>query len=219
MIRRLVKPIYNRLFRPHLPRKLGAFNGVPVRQPRLFDRTDVRPDYEGALISGINEQVQAGDNVVVVGGGWGVGSVHAARNASSNGNVTVFEGGSQQVERVNETANLSGISDRISVRHAVVGIDEHVYGDARDAKTIPPTEIPSCDVLVLDCEGAETTILDGLKIQPRAIVVETHHMYNAPAEDVRDILDSLGYDVTAEYIEKSTYGDLPILSARDTTQN
>ncbi|MFC7187955.1 FkbM family methyltransferase [Halorubrum yunnanense] len=218
MLSRFVQTFYNRLLRPHLPRKIASFNGVPVRQPRLLDRTDVRPEYEAPLVSGIEEQVGGSDNVVVVGGGYGVASTYAARRAGPEGNVTVFEGGEEQVSRVRETAVLSRTAETIDVRHAIVGTDKNVYGDSSDASILQPRDLPSCDVLVLDCEGAEIDILEHMSIEPQAIVVETHHVYDAPAEDVRALLHERGYDIVSERIEESPYGDLPVLTAEISDQ-
>lgn len=214
ILERLVKPTYNRVIRPLLPRKIASFNGVPVRQPRLLDTTDVRPDYEDSIVSAVTQKVQQGDKIVVVGGGWGVGSVYAARQAGSNGRVTVFEGGSEQVDQVRETIELSRVDDRVDIRHTVVGPDEEVYGQSDRARSIDPDELPMCDVLILDCEGAETAILEKSSIRPRTIIVETHHMYDAPASEVRTLLVESGYEVVGERLEATSYGELPVLTAR-----
>jgi hypothetical protein len=127
--------------------------------------------------------------------------------------VTVFEGGIEQVYHVRETVELSRVDDRVDVRHAIVGPDEEVYGETDQAQFIDPAELLTCDVLVLDCEGAETAILEGISRRPRTIIVETHHMYDAPASVVRTVLRERGYEVVTERLEMTPYGELPVLTA------
>lgn len=215
MIRELVRVVYERTVRRHLPRKVASFNGVPVRQPRLFDATDTRPDYEAAIVESLQQQVSDGDRVVVVGGGWGVSTVVAAREAGHDGAVTTYEGSAEQAGRVRETTRLSRVEDRVMVEHAVVGEAVRVYGGdaAAGAESVAPEALPDCDVLVLDCEGAELGILDALSIEPRTIIVETHPMFDAPAEACQALLAEQGYRVVAEREESTPYGPLPVLTA------
>jgi len=49
----LAKRAYNRVLRPHLPRKLGQLNGVTARHPKLFDRTEHFPEYEAELVAAL----------------------------------------------------------------------------------------------------------------------------------------------------------------------
>ena len=48
-----------------------------------------------------------------------------------------------------------------TVKHAVVGEAINVYGDPGQLSTliVAPAERPGCDILELDCEGAEIAIL------------------------------------------------------------
>lgn len=209
----LLQRLYNAVIRNHLPRKIGVFNGVPVRQPRLFDKTERRPDYEDALVTAINASVSAGDAVVVVGGGWGVGTVVAAENADESGEVITYEGSEEQVRHVKETIELNQLDSRTTVEHAVVGSDINVYGDKAASRTLSPKELPDCDVLVLDCEGAEMDILEHVDQVGREIIVETHPMYEAPSEDVKALLEDSGFAVEAVRHEQTPYGDLPVLTA------
>jgi hypothetical protein len=61
---------------------------------------------------------------------------------------------------------------------------------------LPPSQLPSCDVLQLDCEGAEVEILRETMIQPRVILVETHGIFGAPTNLVASLLEKRGYVVT-----------------------
>jgi hypothetical protein len=85
--------------------------------------------------------------------------------------------------------------DNISVHHAVVAKSSINYGsDGRIA--VPVSQLPECNVLELDCEGAEVDILRELVIQPRMILVETHGIYGAPTGLVASLLQKRGYIVS-----------------------
>ena len=87
------------------------------------------------------------------------------------------------------------LEDRISVHHAIVGEDISVYGLSKAGAVVNPANIPECDVLELDCEGAEIGVLLGMTITPRFIAVETHGSLGAPTARVREVLASIGYKV------------------------
>lgn len=192
-----IRPLYNRVLRPHLPRKLAVCNGVTARAVRLFDFTDIIPDYESALITGIRENVQSGDEVVVVGGGYGVSSVIVAKNVGS-GSVLCFEGAAAHIEIIEETLDINDASDSVTVRHAIVGENPELYQSANGAETLAVSELPECDVLVLDCEGTEREILTNLQIRPRSIVVETHGQFGSPTALIEDLLVDENYSIQSE---------------------
>lgn len=207
-IYRLLRRAYDEYVRDRLPRKVGVYNGVAVRDRALFDVTDEQPDYEGALIAAIRMTVETGDSVVVVGGGRGVSTVSAAKSAGPSGSVVAFEGSKEFYDLLEETVSLNGTAGWTETRHAIVGEAVSVYGGADNAEFRPPSSLPGCDVLVMDCEGAELEILDGLTQRPRAIVVETHGLYDAPESAVRERLEAMNYEVVnrgIEYEEKGVF--------------
>lgn len=209
-----LRDFYDTVLKPRLPNKIGVYNGVAVRDRGLFDVTDERPNYEGPLVASLRERVQTGDRVVVVGGGKGVSTVAAANQVGSDGEVTVYEGGTEGIREIEQTLRLNRMTDRTNVEHAVVGTAIDVYGDSGTAKHVAPAALPACDILELDCEGAELEILRDLEIRPRTIIVETHAYLDAPEEAVREELERLGYETVdrgAEMVEKGVY----ILTARD----
>ena len=190
--------------RPRLPpTRRMAYGGVPTAvEAKLLDRWvpetwvpngvhDI-PDYEATLLAAIRRTVRPGDRVVVVGGGLGVTATVAALQSGPDGRVTVFEGGARGVRDVRTTARLNGVAERVEVHHAVVGADRFVYGRRKGA-IVEPDELPDCDVLELDCEGAEVEILRGLALRPRALLIETHGLYGAPTEAVLALARGLGY--------------------------
>lgn len=195
---------YREGVRPHLPvlRRM-SYAGIPTSvAARLGDRWVPRswlpgdvcdlPEYEATLLHAIRQFVRTGDSVVVVGGGVGVTATVAALQTGPSGHVCVFEGGAAGVRNIGITARINGVRDRLSIEHAVVARDVHVYG-WRKGRTIAPSDLPDCDVLELDCEGAEAEILRELVIRPRVVLVETHGLYGASTDLVVSLLDDLGY--------------------------
>ncbi|MHC3436922.1 hypothetical protein ACYJ1Y_02220 [Natrialbaceae archaeon A-gly3] len=199
--------LYNRVIRSRLPEGNGGtiaqYHGVDVAV-RAHPLDDVvpfagdRPGYERALIRAIRRTVSPGDHVVHVGGGFGVAAVESAR-ASEGGRVVVFEGAREWAEKVSETASINGVGDVIDVRHGTVTEEANLKSDPGDARSVSPTDLPHCDVLVLDCEGAESTILEALSLRPRHIVVETHGWLGSPTDAIHARLQTSGYDVVASY--------------------
>ena len=198
--------LYRAGVRPHLPGRPVRYAGLPAApEVKAGDRWlppgwvphDVAdaPGYEAALVAGLREHVRPGDRVVVVGGGAGVTAAVAALAAGPSGRVVVFEGSAAHADAVARTAALNGVEDRVTVRHAVVAGGEHVYG-ADLGQLVGPADLPACDVLELDCEGAEVAVLEGLAVRPRVLLVETHGVYGAPTDRVLALVERLGYDAT-----------------------
>ena len=201
--------LYRRLLRPLLP-EAGAvrYAGVAIARERRwgdlslpeylapFGMRDL-PDYEETLIRGLRSHVRDGDRVVIVGGGEGVTATIAAQLAGETGTVVCFEGGKEGVTSVGATARRNGVLGRLSVHHAIVGEPINIHGaqEYQSDRIIDPADLPECDVLELDCEGAEIIILERMKIAPRAIVVETHGLFGAPTARVSQLLEARGYAV------------------------
>jgi hypothetical protein len=154
------------------------------------------PSYEAGLITALREVIRPGDNVIVIGGGLGVTAVVAALRVGPLGVVQCFEGSKQHVAFVKQTAARNRVTN-LSVRHAVVARSIMVYASGGDVGALlPPSQLPPCDVLELDCEGAEVEILQELAVQPRVILVETHGMFGAPSGLVASLLERRGYIVS-----------------------
>ena len=186
---------YDRLIRPHLPRKVGVYSGVPVRQPRLLDVTDVDSNYKSDLLVALESEIRPGDEVNVIGAGYGVSSVVAAEATGKTGHITVYEAAKAWADRMGETMDLNQVPpDRYSVRHALVGPAVDVDGDMGEADRMHPNDLPECGVLEMDCEGAELGIIQNLAMSPRSIIVETHPSKNSPTSKVMAALSDQGYD-------------------------
>ncbi|WP_169793395.1 FkbM family methyltransferase [Halobacterium hubeiense] len=175
-----------------LPRKQSTCNGVKTRRAYLFDRTTKWPDYEEELLATLRTHVTPDDSVVIVGGGWGVSAVTAAERGAT---VTVYEPSNEQVERVKETADLNDVVESVTVQHAKVGETGEVWGKS-SASVVSPSDLPECDLLELDCEGAELEILRAITVTPDVIAVECHPSHGVSEDDVRAVMTDLGYEIT-----------------------
>ena len=208
-LRRALGAFYQRAIRPTLPlRGHVRYGGIIVADRRLGDawaprhwtpdHTADMADYESALMSGLSRATRAGDNVIVVGGGLGVTATHAAGLVGPSGHVICYEGSPLLSESVGKTAALNGLAERVKVECAIVGAAIGVYRNRGEKlpPVLPAAELPACDVLELDCEGAEITILRDMRISPRVALVETHGMLGTPSREVRATLQARGYVVT-----------------------
>ena len=182
-------------------RRPVSYNGVEVlagsRLSELLPISLARPTYESSIVDALRTHVSQGDVVVVVGGGWGVSSVVAAEEAGESGEVIVYEGAVRQVRRTTETVAHNGVADRARIEHAIVGPKVELNGSEGDAGRIHTDELPDCDVLVLDCEGAERAILREMEVAPSVVIVETHGLFDSPTADIEELLTDRGYEITS----------------------
>lgn len=206
-----VQQAYNAVVRPYLPRKTAQWNGVPARTAKLLDAQTDYPDYKQGLIDAVNDHVAGGEQVTLVGGGRGVSSVHCVQAGAAH--VSAYEAAGSMVDLCRETATLNDCASQITVSHALVGEAVEVYGSAADAEVLSPAALPGRDVLVLDCEGAEASILDGLTSHPPVVIVETHPERGVPADQSRAPLRAAGYQLTEYEYEPGARADKPVLVA------
>lgn len=198
--------VYNPLFRPLLPksRKAPRWGGVKidpsVRSRRVFDgllpwtTPGDKPNYEFSLIRSLKNQTREGDIVVIIGGGIGVTAVISSRLVGNSGRVIVYEASADQVPIIKKTLSLNDSNDNVEIRHGLVGESEQVYGDIGKAEQVDPDDLPSCDVLELDCEGSEAQILESQNL-PDKVVVETHGFLGVDTQESQRRLMQKGYEV------------------------
>lgn len=81
--------------------------------------------------------------------------------------------------------------------------------------TLEPSALPECEVLELDCEGAEVGIIKNLNIRPRMIFVEVHPTkLTTDATEVNEQLKQKGYHIVSyrthngDEISEHTYRNL-----------
>lgn len=193
--------------RPYLPkRRRVIYNSVEVNVskrpldwlfPAVSWRARDQPKYDSGPVGGVRDHVTEGDMVVIVGGGFGVTTVEAARRVGETGAVLTYEAAEERVDDIRKAAEYDGLSDRVSVLHALVERVDKPIGEVGDAPRVPARALPNCDVLVLDCDGPEARILRGLSIEPRVIVANTAGRFGSPEADVREALTDHGYRVVS----------------------
>lgn len=135
-----------------------------------------------------------GDSVTIIAGGHGVSTVHAARIVGPGGHVAAYEGGRESCAILQAALELNGVASHVSVHHAIVGADIETYGGPTKGTVIPVDRIGECDVLELDCQGAEVFILKELPCRPGRITVEVHPwLFQEDEGWVEDRLREMGY--------------------------
>lgn len=208
--RHFLRHNYRTKAREHLPETshISHSDVLIARRRRLFDvflpeefhRSADDPDREGGVVSAHGSSTRTDDDVVIVGGGSGVTAVRAARIVGPGGSVRVFEGADENVRRIRRAFELNGVADRCTVERAVVGPSRDVWGDAASVPRVAPTDLPACDVLELDCEGAELEILRNVEFVPRVAIVELHPwLFDGDAGAVEELLSGMGHSVRNRY--------------------
>jgi hypothetical protein len=139
---------------------------------------------------------EAGSNVVIIGGGYGISTFYACQSAGRDGHVTVYEASKDQVDIIDDMCKEREVSEQCEIIHGLVGDDINIYGETQSYKQIQINEIRSCDVLELDCEGAELSILESIEISPDHILCEVHGQYLDDPEKTVPILEDLGYEIS-----------------------
>lgn len=97
---------------------------------------------------------------------------------------------------INKEVLADNILARVDVHHALVGTEVDVWGSAARAESVPPLELPNCDVLVTDCEGAELYLIKKMKIIPRAAIIEANPNKGVETESVVVELEKRDYSVS-----------------------
>lgn len=198
MLKSIVQQPYNRI-RPYLPRAWGTFAGVDVPGYRLGDVTRSHESYKLGLREALREHTP-GERVDLVGFGRGVTTVVMLRAGAEH--VTGYEAADEMIRVGERTLRANDVPrDRVTIRHALVGEAVDVYGSADGAEAVPPAALrgsPS-DVLVLDCEGAEQSIVPAVAGAYGTIICECHPEKGVALDDVRPALseydvDSLPYE-------------------------
>jgi hypothetical protein len=184
---------------------------------KLLDLSNHFEEYEAGLCRSIRNYVSSGDTVVIVGGGLGVSSIVAANYVGADGVVHTYEASYAQYNKINATISLNKVSDRINLKHSYVSevnkASVKKYGSSGNATFVPAKDLPNCNVLELDCEGAEINILENMTIRPEIIVVETHGYLGSTKPDIKEVLNGLEYEIVEEEAENKDDG-IYILTAK-----
>lgn len=192
--------------------------GIPYRARKPLDKyvpsIDYKsyPDHEYALVQELRTHVSQGDTVVVIGAGSGTTSIIAANQAAPSGKVIGYEGVRHRVDEARRAVAFNDVQDICEIHHGVVGPAVHLPSlreDEPQAKQVLPEDIPDCDVMELDCEGAEKEILESLENKPQIIIVETHPEFDTGPDEIRRILEEQGYKISNR-IDRAS---VPVLTA------
>jgi hypothetical protein len=192
--------ITNGLFvKEFIPTKIGVFNGIYVNNVAFFEPRLQDKNYEEHLVYPLRLLINPSDDVIMIGGGMGVSTVIAAKQISERGSVVTFEGAEKSVEVTNETIQLNEVNNKAAVKHTIVGPDKELSGNMGEAGHIKPSELPECDVLSVDCDGAEVEILKNLDIRPRILNVEHHPvrvaLFEEQHERVKELIRDNNYNL------------------------
>ncbi len=195
--------LYNNTIRDYLPKKTRNLGGVRIRDARLLDLTADHPYYKEGVADAIKTYVNHGDTVELVGFGHGTTTVHALRAGASK--VTAYEAAIEMVEEGNDTLreNPEVDPERVSVEHAIVGDPVDIWGDSGGARVVSPTDLSQADVLIMDCEGSEVSILKDLGTWPRVLIVEPHPGFGTEVDDVLKLIPD-HYHTTTQPFEPNT---------------
>lgn len=193
-MRKIISKLLTKLY--GLPsRKIAVYNGVAVRNARLLDKNDTHHEHEKQLIEAIRKYVSNNDRVVLIGGGSGASTVVAAHQVGNSGRVIVFEALKSLSKQIQNTITLNKVNEIVDVQHAIVERPIYVKGNSDDAEIISAKNLQECDVLVMDCEGAELYIMQNITKKPQKIIVETHSHLGSSSDAIKKILNNLGYEI------------------------
>lgn len=163
---------------------------LPFYQPPY--PIESKREYEHTEVESLKTYAQKGDDVVVIGGGLGVTAVVASR--ITGGKVTVYEQSETTYRMLNRTIELNDFNDSIKTELKAVGEiagSNFTHSLSPTVETIPPSELPYADIYEMDCEGAETAILQEMGVRPSTLLIETHDNHDI----VCKILNEIGYDI------------------------
>lgn len=199
-----------------------TYNGVESPQrvsvldriiPKYTGHLD-NPGYEFAEIDAIRTYCREGDKVVIIGAGRGITPTIAANSVGKEGEILAYEASADWISPAHRTIQYNNVSDQISIHHKIIGKAEHVSGKIGSASTLSPDELPNCDYLEIDCEGAEELILEGMNISPRIISVETHETRGVSHSKVIELLENRGYEIVNKTDKTDQFEGLRHLVAR-----
>lgn len=153
-----------------------------------------KPTYEKTLINELKKHVKANSKVVIIGAGVGITAVVADQLISDEGTIICYESSFSQYNKANKTFRYNNVSENTSLVNATVAANIGVYNEG-SSNIIAVNNLPECDILQLDCEGAERLILQDMTFSPKVVIVETHGVFGAPTTLITKILINKGYSV------------------------
>jgi len=209
----ILRKIYNKTLRPYLPVKYRLLAGVAVPDTPLLDFTADKKFYKKGLMDAIVDGVNRNDKVELIGFGRGVSTVWVFDQGASH--VTAYEAAEEMINLGKETVTTNRPFDcDLLIEQSIVGDPKEIYGDASAADIKDPADLCDSDVLILDCEGSEKSILEDLGEFPNTIICETHPEYSVTNESIIEIIRKAGYKIKIYDYEPKTYEKKVVLGRR-----
>lgn len=182
-----IQTIYDLTIRTYLPKKYRLLAGVAVPDAPLLDFTADKKGYKHGLMSAISEGVKEGDQVALIGFGRGVSTVRAFDAGAEQ--VTAYEAAEEMISLARKTVEVNRpFNSQLTVEHAIVGDPIEIYGNDSKARIQSPENLSKTDVLILDCEGSEKSIIEKMGINPETIICETHPERGVPTDEVLNVI-------------------------------
>lgn len=173
----------------------SIYSGVKV----YTEKFRWNPFYKQSNVEAIESAVSPGDKVVIVGSGLGVTTVQAAHEAGEEGSIIAYEASSTQLQRTVLATIVNEVYTRCTINHSIVSHAVETRGPTNTAGTVEPSILPLCDVIEMDCEGAEANILPELQDPPAKLIIETHPSQYSQNIDIKSIIHDRGYQILKEW--------------------
>jgi hypothetical protein len=182
-----LQKVYNITIRSQLPTKYRLLAGVAVPDTPLLDFTADKKEYKQGLMTAISEGVEEAHQVDLVGFGRGVSTVRSFDAGAEH--VTAYEAAEEMISLGLKTVESNRPFDsQLTVKQAIVGSPIEIYGDDSNARIHSPEQLCNADVLILDCEGSEKSIIEDLGTYPGTIICETHPERGVPTDEVLSVM-------------------------------
>ena len=88
---------------------------------------------------------------------------------------------------------MSKQTDNIELVESAVGNPNDVW--SADFDVVSPKHLPDHDLLIMDCESSEVSIIRNLKSRPNVILSEVHDQKGASVEEFHSLLRNKGYRI------------------------
>ncbi len=200
--------IYNEVKVPESSAPKKNFNFLPDKL------SPNKPDYKWHYISFIRKYVENKERVVIIGGGRGVSSVVAARQAGSQGQVIIFEGSPEMFDRINNTLKINRVEEICQLQQKIVGPGIEVYTENETFEVKNPQDLDYCNVLFMDCQGAEMKILNKINFDPEKIIAEMH-----PYRYMKDSNRTIAPDEFIDELKNRDYSQFEFKHSKEKEEN
>jgi len=77
-------------------------------------------------------------------------------------------------ERTRRSVVLNDVEDCSTVKHAIVAEEIRIEEDPDGTSVVPVSDLPDCDMMLIDCDGCEMQILSDSVLSVGGIIVEHH---------------------------------------------